>query len=365
MQSGSCAFIVIDSGFSFEILKEARVIAAWDLTRGRKFESLDYLDDSDLAEFAGDPMGHGTIVLSRLLALEPAAKLILVKAFDNRSVCLTQWDASGKIARPGWSDAYVWAQQKAAARGMVSVANCSFGGYRHAMDGSGWEAHQLGSVIGPGHVLVAAAGPGDGRAIHASLRLLASESKQIVAYQENNADYNLWFGLGDEQESVALDSWKLEARLNGHLQFRADSSRVPANIWNGRRQLTFRIRGSGKLEITISRDSSGVSDWKADRKTDNALRLDVWSEEARFANWISAELVGEPACFKNVIAVGLITSSYSPFQNMAACKPDLLLNGSDQVSFRIPEITVACGKLLESDHRLDSDSLIKLLGKFR
>lgn len=353
----SCAFIVIDSGFSEESMAAANVLAAWDLCTQRKFESNNgLLSKKQLAQFAGDPMGHGSIVLSRLLLQRPDAKLILIKAFADRSVCRTQWQ-DGQISQPGWTEGYTWAAELAQSRGMVSVCNCSFGGHTHAMDGTGWEAHQVGRFTGagkPGHVIVAAAGFGDARPMRGSLKLLPGLSKTFLADQDGDCEYNFWFGLG--QQELPVTGWALRASLNGQQVFAASSEQIPQNMWNGRQQLKFRIWGSGLAAIEVYQNEGG--------NADAGLKVDVWADSARFRNWISTELIGEPACFPSVIAVGLKASSYSAFQEQPGYKPDVLLKGSDQISFRVPEVLAAAAAHLEANPDLDVEQLKSKLGKF-
>lgn len=352
----SCAFIVIDSGFSQESMAGADVLAAWDLCSKRKFENENAsLTQKQVAEFAGDPMGHGSIVLERLLARRKDAQVILVKAFAGRTVCRTKW-RDGKISEPGWTEGYTWAAELAQSRGMVSVCNCSFGSFSHAMDGTGWEAHQLGRFTGAGkagHVLVAAAGFGDARPVRGSFKLLPGLSKTFLADQDGDCEYNFWFGLG---QPPTEPGWALKAHLNGELVYAASSKQVPVNMWNGRQQLKFQIWGAGLASIEVCQEEGESSD--------EGLKVDVWSEAARFRNWVSTELVGEPACFPSVLGVGLRASSYSPYQEMEGMKPDLLLPGSDQISFRLPEVVDLCASILEANPDYDVEQLRKRLGKY-
>jgi hypothetical protein len=353
----SCAFIVIDSGFSREVLQQGgRVIAAYDLPRKLTFESSEYLSDAQMDDFCGDPMGHGSIVLSRLLSCRSDARLILVRAFGPSDVCRTVWKG-GEVIQPGWVEGYVWAHEFARARDMVSVANCSFGGVSHAMDGTGWESFQIAKCCGagkPGHAVVAAAGTGDGRAVHGALTLLAGEDKNFVADQDTDCEYNCWFGLG--QDVPENCRWQLEAWQNGQLMFSSNSQEVPPNLWNGKQQLKFRLWGAGRISIDIRRDHEYDENF--------GLRVDVYAEGARFRNWVSPHLIPEPACFPHVIAVGLQASTYSPTQKEPGKKPEVLLPGSGQISFRIPEITALVGQMLENYPGLDVDGLKTMLGKY-
>lgn len=358
----SCAFIVIDSGFSRETLAACKkVLGAWDLTANKKYEAKDCLTSAQLDQFAGDPMGHGSIVVQRLLRLEPDAKLILIKAFDEyNDVLRTSWCDKGQVAWPGWCEGYVWAVKYARARGMVSVGNCSFGSYRHAMDGSGWEALQVGSCTGPGkpgHILIAAAGYGDNRAVHGAISLLGGHGKTFIGRHEGDAVFNFWFGLKQPVLPKPRD-WKLEAWLNGNLVYLAFCDEVPANMWNGRQQLTFHIEQGGDFDIEVSRPLTNTEE------DDEPLRVDVWSEAARFVNWVSTDLLPEPASFNSVLTVGLRASCYTPNQEQQFAKPEVLLAGGDQISFRIPEVVVAVGKLLREDPSLDIEHVRARLPKF-
>ncbi len=352
----SCVFIIIDSGFSLEVMQKCRVIAAWDLSDDRKFESDDYLTPAQIEEYAGDFMGHGTIVLERLLRIVPNAQVILISAFAELGARRTMWD-EGEIVHPGWSEGYVWAAETARLRKMTSVANCSFGGFWHACDGTGWEAAQLGRYSGPGksgHVVVAAAGMGDARPIHGRLCLLGNESKTFVTDQDGDVEYNFWVGLG--QESARTCGWAMEAWKDGNCVFASDSDETPTNMWNGRQQMKCKIYGPGRVQF----------EW---RRTDANpkipfLKIDLWAEAARLRNWINAEMVGEPACFSSVIAVGLEASTYCPTQRALDSKPDMLLPGGDQLSFRLPEVVAAIGALLNEDPSLDLTQVKAKLGKF-
>ena len=357
---GRCTFIVIDSGFSHEVLRRSRkVLACWDLSQDRPLIGAGYLAPQELDGFAGDPLNHGSIVLSRLLDRCPEAPVVLVKAFDDNTIQRTVWH-NGQIVRAGWSEAYVWAVELCRERNLPSVANCSFGGFQHAMDGTGWEAEQLKRVTGPGragHVLVAAAGPGDGRACHAQFLLLGGDEKSFVADQEGSGEYNVWFGLG--QKHGRKNRWQMEVALNGRTLFAMCSEQVEENFWNKRQQFKFTVDGGGRVEIRVKRDS-------AQRCSDEscALKVDCWGEDGRFHNYVSPLLVSEPACFPHVLAVGLRTLQYNSIQTQAGEKPDVLLGGSEQISFRTPEVTAAVNRLLAHDPGMDLEQVKSILGKY-
>lgn len=360
-----CVFIVIDSGFSLDSMSSARVLAAWDLVIDRKFLSETQLSASQLRAFSGDPLGHGTIVLQRLLKQAPDAALILVKAFGSDGRLRRTGFRDGRVSRAGWTEAYLWAVREAERRAMPSVACLSFGSYHHAMDGSGWEANQLRSVTGPGkpgHIVVAAAGPGDARACHAAVHVLPGQSRCLEVDQYADSDYNFWFGLRQAGPDLRKH-WQLHASLNGRSVFKADSLETPLNFWNQRQQLNFRIQGSGKLEIELYVSGSGVYSEMQGTPADS-LRVDAWTEDARFRNWICPDSIPEPACFDFVIAAGLATGSYAPGQELPGVKPEVLLPGSGQISFRLPELSSTVAALLSAEPKLDAKELMEKLPKF-
>jgi hypothetical protein len=71
--------------------------------------------------------------------------------------------------------------------------------------------------------------------------------------------------------------------------------------------------------------------------------------------------VTEPAVLPLVIAVGLLDKQYSPHQQEAQAKPDLLLHGQGPVSFRVPEVVVACARLLENQPGMDVTAVLAQL----
>jgi hypothetical protein len=355
------ALIIIDTGFSQHAMATAkRIIAINDLSKPDSGIVVGdpYVSEKDLAAFAGDPIHHGTIVLERLMARLPDAPVILVKALDaNKSFMRTQWGHDGGIARQGWSEGYRWAVALCRRLGMRSVTNCSFGAFIHASDGTGWEAHQVQQETGPGkpnHIVVVAAGPGDGRAQHASWKQLPGET--IVS---SDTKYNLWSAREDGAH------WLLTVRLNGHDLFTVDSRNVPPNMWNQRKQQTFHVRGSGRVQLAMQLRKSGTTD---DGINEGALRFDVWVDgtmSASFLNRIDPTLISEPAIFAECIAVGLRRGVYAPDQRQLGAKPEVLLPGGEQISFRIPEVVAEVARMLrDSDADLDVDAVRARLGKY-
>ncbi|HMO23098.1 MAG TPA: hypothetical protein PKC98_19220, partial [Candidatus Melainabacteria bacterium] len=76
--------------------------------------------------------------------------VVLVRAYTNEIRLRRTRFQDGKVVSPGWTAAYSWAVELCRERGYNTVTNCSFGGYTHAMDGSGWEAPSLRQWTGPG-----------------------------------------------------------------------------------------------------------------------------------------------------------------------------------------------------------------------
>ncbi|MBY0552698.1 MAG: hypothetical protein K2W95_35775 [Candidatus Obscuribacterales bacterium] len=345
------AIIIIDSGFERGMLSRARnnILAVHDVPTNTFVAGN---DEVMLDRFGGDVYGnHGTEVLRRVLDRSPESPLVLVRAFGpDRRLVRTGWTQGGQVRRKGWTDAYLQAVDFCDQRGMTSVANCSFGGYIHAMDGTGWESFNLGHATGkgkPGHVVVAGAGPGDGRPTHASLTMWPGETRSIQARQHGGTLYNFWSKDREAQ-------WALTAVLNGRAVFHVNSADVPDNMWNGLKQQTLELHGDGYVELFISVPSGGSG----------SSSFHCWIEGGgEFRNHVDPVAVAEPACFPSVIAVGLESARYNPRQFMPGEKPDVLLPGGEQVSFRLPEVTVAVARLLERNPQLDVDGVRALLGK--
>lgn len=379
------AVIIIDSGFSQEAVVQVKhLIGFYDLNSGVTVTGAPFIA-GDQAQFVlnnlcGDSLNHGSIILQRLLDLNPDCAFVLVRAFDQSgSLLRTRWH-DGKVASDGWIEAYLWARQLCQSRGLTSVANLSFGGFGHAQDGSGWESHKLSSVAAAGHVLVAATGPGDGRAIHCSFT--ASENTVVNGYQRGTSTYNLWVNRnvscasdssdGSEISGIpeVMDSsrfsqhsdWHMRVKLNGREVAQHQGRFIPANIWNGRQQLKFVVEGEGSFEFSIT--PAAV----ADASLVIGTRFDIFvaqENETRFFNYIDEELVSEPACLPQVVAVGLENGSYGHCRIEGVSKPELKLSGRGPISFRIPEVTFAVASLLEAEPTLDiSQVRQKLLAQF-
>jgi len=335
--------IVIDSGFSPQSLRDANVIAICDLRTGIKLVGEPSLRAEQLSFFANDPQNHGSIVLEKLRAFMPQSPVILIRAIDDDgNVIRTRWH-NGQVCTDGWSEAYLWAVEICRQRGMTSVANCSFGGIAHAADGTGWEAFQISQVTGAGkagHVLVAAAGPGDGRAVHASWFTEPGTTTLVEAGQGQSTEYNFWAGSAHQR-------WWLTARLNGAVVGHAEGENLDGNIWNHRQQLTFRIEGRGHVSFEFAMPS----DAKA------PLQCECFCHDtARFANHIDTRLVTEPAAFPQVIAVGLLMGSYG-----GGNKPELFVAGNGAISFHTPMVTAAVAKILLTNPEYDVEKVLQVL----
>ncbi len=347
----SC-FIVIDSGFSQESLRDAKVIAVRDLAHGVTVTGAPYVSMDDLQSFARDPLNHGSVVLEKLRSLAPEVPVILIRVIgEDGRIIRTRWH-NGELVSEGWTEAYIWAVELCKQLGLASVANCSFGGIIHAADGTGWESHQVAQVTGAGksgHVLVAASGPGDGRSVHASWFTQPGATKWVEAKQSQSTTYNFWAASSHQE-------WWLTARLNGEVVGRFEGSGLGGNMWNQRQQLTFDIEGDGDVSFEFTLSANAQS----------AVRCDCWvrgENSSRFLNYIDARLVVEPAVFPQVIATGLRSGSYSPDQYEPDAKPDVLVDGEGPISFRTPEVTAAIALLLSADPTLDVVQVRQLLRK--
>ena len=373
---GQTALIVIDSGFSADSLSRAqKVLGVYDLPSGRKYAANSPFTGSEAADaFAGDALNHGSIVLTRLMELSPASPVVLIRAFGDDGLIGTSWHGfdsahrGGQIKSPGWTEAYLWAVEHCNRLGLNSVANCSFGGYSHAMDGTGWNSFQLAKVTGsgkPGHIVVAAAGAGDGRAVHAVWHSLACQTVEVKAYQKDSASYNFWAGKlpDDDNCRTGRSVWLLIAYKDGQQVFAAHSDSVPPNLWNNRQQQTFTIEGPGLVTLKLVRfdDSVACGDQSC------AQRFDCWVSGggAAFLDHVDPDTVNEPAVFPQVISVGLRGGSYHRLQELPGYQPDVLLAGLGPISFRLPEVVAATAAILsQSSQPLDVDGVRKLLGKY-
>jgi hypothetical protein len=389
MQYGSAA-IIIDTGFSFESLQSARnnILAVMDARTGSVITGFPFISWEHNAEvfnsFAGDPFNHGSMVLGALMKQIPDLPVILIRAFDETGRLIRTTFQDGKIVKPGWTEAYLTAVHICRVLGIASVANLSFGGYVHSVDGSGWEAHCLASVTGPGkpgHIVVAGAGSGNGHPVHSSWRTEPGAMTEVCAVQESTTTYNFWCAA--DSNSHQANDWLLEVFVDGKKLGEEFSGGLIPNLWNNRKQVTFGVEGSGTVTIRTTRF------WKADtrygdllglnallshsmterpfhcavpstlsiqRRVDN-LRFDCWINQtgsgAKFLDHEDPMSIAEPAIFPHVIAVGLTSGLYSPDQADANAKPDLLIEGDGPISFRLPEVTAAIAKALAQDSSLD------------
>lgn len=390
MKHGSAA-IIIDTGFSFESLQLARnnILAVIDARTGSIISGFPFISWEHNAEvlksFAGDPFNHGSMVLTNLMNQSPDLPVILVRAFDETGRLIRTTFHDGKIVRPGWTEAYLTAVHLCRILGICSVANLSFGGYVHALDGTGWESHCLASVTGPGkpgHIVVAGAAAGNGHAIHSSWRTPPGMMTEVHATQDSFTTYNFW-GTADSGSTQAND-WLLEVFLDGKKLGEEFSGNLVPNLWNNRKQVTFGVEGSGTVTIRTTRfwkadtrygdllalselgsnstserpyhcaKPSGVS---AQRKRIDSLRFDCWINQttsgAEFIDHKDPMFIAEPAIFPHVIAVGLTAGLYAPDQTDPGAKPDVLIEGDGPISFRLPEVTAAIAAFLAEDPSLD------------
>ena len=114
MKHGSAA-IIVDTGFSFESLQSARnnILAVIDARTGSVITGFPFISWEHNAEvidsFAGDPLNHGSMVLSALMNHAPELPVILIRAFDDTGKLIRTTFHDGKIVRPGWTEAYLTA----------------------------------------------------------------------------------------------------------------------------------------------------------------------------------------------------------------------------------------------------------------
>ena len=213
------------------------------------------------------------------------------------------------------------------------------------MDGTGWEAFRLGQHTGPGkggHIVVAGAGSGDGRAIHASCLGDAGSFTDITARQKGSTTYNLWAGL----QGPASQRWKLEVFLNEQKSGYFEGAELAANFWNNRQQLTFTVHGEGDVKFRLH--------------APEATRFDLWinhQDDAIFTSHADPDLIVEPAVFPEVIAVGLAAGRYACDQTEVDAKPEVLLSGSGPVSFRLPEVVSKIAAWLNEEPQLDVEAV--------
>lgn len=350
MSNKDCAVIIIDSGFSREATaKIRRLLGVYDLSSGLAMVGSPYLaPDSELVRelFCGDELNHGTIILEKLLAMDSELPVILVKAFEHGKRVNTGF-ADGRVVQDGWVEGYLFARDLAQKRGMTSVANLSFGGFSHAMDGTGYEAFVLeraASQLPAGHVLVAAAGPGDGRPIHAGLVLPGGASGAITGYLEGQAGYNFWVDRlsAITSQNQSSKDWFLEVFLGGQKVLEMDGKDLPDNFWNMRQQLTFSLEGRGELKLQLNNRSA------------SEIRFDCYIDkndvgQALFLDNLDNDLVCEPAVLSQVIAVGLAEGQYGSPVVKGISKPEIRVEGSGPISFRAPEIVFRVAQMLKAE----------------
>ena len=340
IEGGNVVYIVIDSGFWCDSLPpQENILGAWDPTGKGIFN---------------DPLNHGSEVLNRLKTADPNAKFMLIRAYDGDGNQASTKFEQGKISQPGWTEAYLEAVALADKLNLPSVANCSFGEFSHAMDGTGWQSFQLSKAIGdgkPGHIVVAASGPGDGAPRHASGAVESAGADVVNISQNGEAAFNLWMGKD------APKDWNLSVYQGDRQVYQVDGTNIEPNFWNDRQQITFRSQSDGEpTRFELSRLGNDP----------RPLAFDFWVQEGKtaFLDHLNKTLISEPAVFPDVVAVGLKDGTYAPDQEILGHKPNVLVPGDGPVSFRTPEVTLAIGKMLKANPNLDAPQVQKLLGKF-
>ena len=382
------AVIIIDTGFELgSILKVTKLLGVYDLPANRAVVGTPYISRErnwdDLVRFARDPMRHGTLVLENLLAADSTLPVILIRAYGDEGKLLRSEWSGGFVSREGRTEALKWAIDLCKRRGLTSVTNCSFGGYTHAMDGTGWEAHCISQLTGdenPGHVVVAGAGAGVASPIRATFEVGVGECVDVQAEQNERSVYNFWCNRIVSPPGTANASkdeeWILEVYRNGDLLKRYLSTDIVPNLWNGRRQVTFSVDGPGSISLKVSRfwesretpenESEGITIGGVASLVPERLSFDCWIDHqsaGSFLNHVNFDLVAEPAVFHDVVAVGLEGGVYSPSQEEEGCKPDSLLAGSGPISFRLPSVVARIAGWLRDDPLLTVSEVKEKLGK--
>lgn len=362
MKNGKVAIVIADTGFSEEALAGATcILGVYDLVNRRVQLGNPYISDkAELRSFAGDPHQHGSNVLKVVTALAPDVPLVLIRSHDaDATIIRTEWLSGGKQGADGWTEAYLWAVALCELHGLASVANMSFGRIFHACDGTGWENFQFAKVVGhgkPGNVIVAAAGPGDGRARHASFTATPDAPVALEVVQESQTSYNFWTKASGTEGEKAPGGWVLDVLVGAHHVMRIDGDDLPANFWNGRKQHQFTLSTSAAITFRV---------WlKPEQKHDVAFECWVGAGDARFLNHVDSTYIVEPAALPAVIAVGLRSGNYSDSQTLPGHKPDVLIEGDGPISFRLPEVVVKVARMLDDNPELDALQIMALLGKY-
>ncbi|MBX3151904.1 hypothetical protein KF728_17230 [Candidatus Obscuribacterales bacterium] len=357
------AVIIIDTGFSRSSLQAAgKIIAALDVDTCRVAtgtEDSPYLtmerNADELGIVARDDLNHGSLVLQSLLGVNPDLPVVLVRAYNQNVRLVRTVFAHGRQVKPGWTEAYRTAVAICRERGLASVANLSFGGYTHAMDGTGWESHSLAQETGagkPGHIVLAGAAAGSGAAIHASWSTHPGETTELRAVQGGPTMYNLWCAA--DAAAPESSDWAMEVFLNGHLISREMSDHLAPNLWNNRKQVSINVPGAGQVLFRVSRFFKDGSDFGG---VHSNYRFDGWvvqsEADAVFLDHKDVMSIAEPAIFPHVIAVGLKSGEYAENQNEPGAKPEVLIDGAGPISFRLPEVAAQVAQMLNEDPALD------------
>jgi hypothetical protein len=309
----------------------------------------------ELGIVARDDLNHGSLVLHSLLAVNPELPVVLVRAYNDEVKLVRTKFAHGSLVQPGWTEAYRTAVAICRKRGLATVANLSFGGYTHAMDGSGWESHSLAQETGAGksgHIVLAGASAGNGAAIHSSWSTQPGETTEVKAFQSCPTTYNLWCAA--DAGTPESNDWVLEAFLNGRLISREMSDNLAPNLWNNRKQVTIHVPGAGQVIFRTSRFFNNGGDFG---RVHSNYRFDAWVVQsdcnAVFLDHKDVMSIAEPAIFPHVIAVGLKSGEYAANQAEPGAKPELLIDGGGPISFRLPEVAAKVAQMLSEDPALD------------
>jgi hypothetical protein len=150
----------------------------------------------------------------------------------------------------------------------------------------------------------------------------------------------------------------LTVRRNGEVVGLHQGSDIVGNMWNQRQQLTFEVEGGGDVSLEIALPAC-----PPDTQDVSHLQCEGWirSDSAWFHDHVDSRSVAEPAVFAEVIAAGLRFKSYAADQTKAGTKPDVLLEGMGEISFRTPEVTAAVARTMLHNPALDVAKVRDLL----
>jgi subtilisin family serine protease len=321
---------------------------------GREYDTDALNNATDVRHIDGDGgRGHGTHVTgvaagqgtmdTRRRGIAPGADLIFVKA-------LRQPDGGGDFSDGDVLAACDYIFKRAAALNQPAVINLGFGHYAGPMDGTSLFEKALSDLVGPGRILVAAAGNGARAPIHIGQNV--SAATEHVAFLEpdssSSATVTLWADPGTV-EWISVGAYErtagglrelgtsdpvfsgqslglglpvpltLEDAVRGYLSVDALTTQDPRN---GDSTIRIRLTAGGPGEIDL-RDVV----WSVRIKSGVPGRIDLWAQDGscvdhppiwdEFVSLVGDTLstIASPATAPQLIAVGSHVSTIS-FTNL-------------------------------------------------